>query len=203
MKKLIERLKTGLFTENPVFVQVLAMCPTLAVTSSVENAIGMGLAATAVLIGSNAVISLLRKLIPDKIRIPAFIVVIASFVTLIQFLVQAYLPDLYKSLGIFIPLIVVNCIILGRAEAYASKNSVVSSIFDAIGMGLGFTVALTVLACIRELLGAGTIYGFQVLPSSYEPMGIMQLAPGAFITLGILLAIMNQVKISKEKKAKL
>ncbi|ARC85022.1 electron transport complex, RnfABCDGE type, E subunit [Clostridium argentinense CDC 2741] len=203
MKKLIERLKTGLFTENPVFVQVLAMCPTLAVTSSVENAIGMGLAATAVLIGSNAVISLLRKLIPDKIRIPAFIVVIASFVTLIQFLVQAYLPELYKSLGIFIPLIVVNCIILGRAEAYASKNSVVSSIFDAIGMGLGFTVALTVLACIRELLGAGTIYGFQVLPSSYEPMGIMQLAPGAFITLGILLAIMNQAKISKTNKVKI
>lgn len=202
MKKLIERLKTGLFTENPVFVQVLAMCPTLAVTSSVENAIGMGLAATAVLIGSNAVISLLRKLIPDKIRIPAFIVIIASFVTLIQFLVQAYLPELYKSLGIFIPLIVVNCIILGRAEAYASKNSVVSSIFDAIGMGLGFTVALTVLACIRELLGSGTIYGVQILPTSYEPMGIMQLAPGAFITLGILLAIMNQVKVSKEKKAK-
>ncbi|WP_454054088.1 electron transport complex subunit RsxE [Clostridium sp. Marseille-Q7071] len=203
MKKLIERLKTGLFTENPVFVQVLAMCPTLAVTSSVENAIGMGLAATAVLIGSNAVISLLRKLIPDKIRIPAFIVVIASFVTLIQFLVQAYLPDLYKSLGIFIPLIVVNCIILGRAEAYASKNSVVSSIFDAIGMGLGFTLALTVLACIRELLGAGTIYGIQILPSSYEPMGIMQLAPGAFITLGILLSIMNQVKISKMNQVKI
>ncbi|HAG43560.1 MAG TPA: electron transport complex subunit RsxE [Clostridium sp.] len=203
MKKLIERLKTGLFTENPVFVQVLAMCPTLAVTSSVENAIGMGLAATAVLIGSNAVISLLRKLIPDKIRIPAFIVIIASFVTLIQFLVQAYLPDLYKSLGIFIPLIVVNCIILGRAEAYASKYSVVSSIFDAIGMGLGFTLALTVLSCIRELLGAGTIYGFQILPSSYEPMGIMQLAPGAFITLGILLSIMNQVKISKTNKVKI
>lgn len=202
MKKLIERLRTGLFTENPVFVQVLAMCPTLAVTSSVQNAIGMGIAATVVLIGSNAVISLLRKLIPDKIRIPAFIVVIASFVTLIQFLLQAYLPDLYKSLGIFIPLIVVNCIILGRAEAYASKNSVVSSIFDAIGMGLGFTVALTILACIRELLGAGTIYGIQILPSSYEPMGIMQLAPGAFITLGIILAVMNQVKISKEKKAK-
>lgn len=202
MKKLIERLKTGVITENPVFVQVLAMCPTLAVTSSVQNAIGMGIAATVVLIGSNAVISLLRKLIPDKIRIPAFIVVIASFVTLIQFLLQAYLPDLYKSLGIFIPLIVVNCIILGRAEAYASKNSVVSSIFDAIGMGLGFTVALTILACIRELLGAGTIYGIQILPSSYEPMGIMQLAPGAFITLGIILAVMNQVKISKEKKAK-
>ncbi|GAA0120844.1 MAG: electron transport complex subunit E [Clostridium argentinense] len=202
MKKLIERLKSGIITDNPVFVQVLAMCPTLAVTSSVKNAIGMGLAATAVLIGSNAVISMLRKLIPDKIRIPAFIVVIASFVTLIQFLVQAYLPELYKSLGIFIPLIVVNCIILGRAEAYASKNSVISSIFDAIGMGLGFTVALTILACIRELLGSGTIYGVQILPSSYEPMGIMQLAPGAFITLGIILAVMNQIKISKEKKAK-
>lgn len=203
MKKLIERLKTGLFTENPVFVQVLAMCPTLAVTSNVKNAIGMGLAATAVLIGSNAVVSLLRKLIPDKIRIPAFIVIIASFVTLIQFLLQAYLPDLYTSLGIFLPLIVVNCIILGRAEAYASKYSVASSIFDAIGMGLGFTLALTILSCIRELLGAGTIYGIQILPSSYEPMGIMQLAPGAFITLGILLSIMNQVKISKMNKAKI
>ena len=202
MSKLGERLKTGIITENPVFVQVLAMCPTLAVTSSVENAVGMGLAATVVLIGSNAVISLLRKLIPDKIRIPSFIVIIASFVTLIQFLVQAYLPDLYTSLGLFIPLIVVNCVILGRAEAYASKNNVLSSIFDAIGMGLGFTVALVILAAVREILGAGTLYGFKILPASYEPMGIMLLAPGAFVTLGIILAIMNQVKANKEKKSK-
>ena len=202
MSKLGERLKTGIITENPVFVQVLAMCPTLAVTSSVENAVGMGLAATVVLIGSNAVISLLRKLIPDKIRIPSFIVIIASFVTLIQFLVQAYLPDLYTSLGLFIPLIVVNCVILGRAEAYASKNNVINSIFDAIGMGLGFTVALVILTAVREILGAGTLYGFKILPASYEPMGIMLLAPGAFVTLGIILAIMNQVKANKEKKSK-
>ncbi|MGL4731848.1 MAG: electron transport complex subunit RsxE [Clostridium sp.] len=202
MKKLIERLKAGLFLENPVFVQVLAMCPTLATTSSVDNAVGMGLASTAVLIGSNAVISLLRKFIPNKIRIPAFIVVIASFVTLIQFLVQGYLPDLYKSLGLFIPLIVVNCVILGRAEAYASKNNVIDSIFDAIGMGLGFTLALVVLGAVREILGAGTFYGFRVLPQAYEPAAIMLLAPGAFITLGILLAGMNQIKISKAKKAK-
>lgn len=202
MSKFTERLKTGLIIENPVFIQVLAMCPTLATTNSVNNAIGMGLAATAVLIGSNAVISLLRKCIPDKIRIPAFIVIIASFVTLIQFLVQGYLPELYKSLGLFIPLIVVNCIILGRAEAYASKNKVSDSIFDAIGMGLGFTLALVILASVREILGAGTFAGFRVLPSSYEPAGIMLLAPGAFMTLGILLAGLNQFKISKAKKAK-
>ncbi|MGG7162501.1 electron transport complex subunit RsxE [Clostridium ihumii] len=202
MSKFNERLKTGLIIENPVFIQVLAMCPTLATTNSVNNAIGMGLAATAVLIGSNAVISLLRKCIPDKIRIPAFIVIIASFVTLIQFLVQGYLPELYKSLGLFIPLIVVNCIILGRAEAYASKNKVSDSIFDAIGMGLGFTLALVILASVREILGAGTFAGFRVLPSSYEPAGIMLLAPGAFMTLGILLAGLNQFKISKAKKAK-
>ncbi|GAA0115641.1 MULTISPECIES: electron transport complex subunit RsxE [Clostridium] len=203
MSKLTERLKAGIIVENPVFIQVLAMCPTLATTSNVKNAIGMGLAATAVLIGSNAVIALLRKCIPDKIRIPAFIVIIASFVTLIQFLVQGYLPDLYKELGLFIPLIVVNCIILGRAEAYASKNTVIDSIFDAIGMGLGFTLALTVLASVREILGAGTFYGLQVLPKAYEPAGIMLLAPGAFITLGVLLAILNQYKISSAKKSKL
>ncbi|WP_291572109.1 electron transport complex subunit RsxE [Clostridium sp. UBA4548] len=197
-----ERMKKGLIEENPVFIQVLAMCPTLAVTSSVQNAVGMGLAATAVLIGSNAVISLLRKFIPDKIRIPAYITVIAAFVTLIQFLVQGYLPALYKALGIFIPLIVVNCVILGRAEAYASKNGVLPSIFDAIGMGLGFTLALTILATFREILGNGTFYGIQVLPTSYEPSIIMILAPGAFITLGILLACLNQFKINKAKAAK-
>jgi len=197
-----DRMKKGLIEENPVFIQVLAMCPTLAVTSSVQNAIGMGLAATAVLIGSNAVISMLRKFIPDKIRIPAFITVIAAFVTLIQFLVQGYLPALYKSLGIFIPLIVVNCVILGRAEAYASKNGVLASVYDAIGMGLGFTLALVILASFREILGNGTFYGVQVLPTSYEPSIIMILAPGAFITLGILLASLNQFKINKAKKAK-
>ncbi|WP_346888265.1 electron transport complex subunit E [Clostridium sp. UBA1056] len=202
MKELVNRLKTGIITENPVFIQVLAMCPTLAVTSSVNNAAGMALAATVVLIGSNAVISLIRKLVPDKIRIPAYIVVIATFVTLIQFLLQAYIPDLYKSLGIFLPLIVVNCVILGRAEAYASKNKVLPSIFDAIGMGLGFGLAIVILATFREVLGNGTFYGFQVLPKSYIPAMVMTSAPGAFITLGILLASLNQYKISKAKKSK-
>jgi len=202
MKELVNRLKTGIITENPVFIQVLAMCPTLAVTSSVNNALGMALAATIVLIGSNAVISLIRKLVPDKIRIPAYIVVIATFVTLIQFLLQAYIPDLYKSLGIFLPLIVVNCVILGRAEAYASKNKVLPSIFDAIGMGLGFGLAIVILATFREVLGNGTFYGFQVLPKSYVPAMVMTSAPGAFITLGILLASLNQYKISKAKKSK-
>jgi len=201
MKELVNRLKTGIITENPVFIQVLAMCPTLAVTSSVKNAAGMALAATIVLIGSNAVISLIRKLVPDKIRIPAYIVVIATFVTLIQFLLQAYIPDLYKSLGIFLPLIVVNCVILGRAEAYASKNKVIPSIFDAIGMGLGFGLAIVVLATFREVLGNGTFYGLQVLPKSYVPAMVMTSAPGAFITLGILLASLNQYKISKAKKS--
>jgi len=201
MKELVNRLKTGIITENPVFIQVLAMCPTLAVTSSVKNAAGMALAATIVLIGSNAVISLIRKLVPDKIRIPAYIVVIATFVTLIQFLLQAYIPDLYKSLGIFLPLIVVNCVILGRAEAYASKNKVIPSIFDAIGMGLGFGLAIIILATFREVIGNGTFYGFQVLPKSYVPAMVMTSAPGAFITLGILLASLNQYKISKSKKS--
>jgi electron transport complex protein RnfE len=201
MKELVNRLKTGIITENPVFIQVLAMCPTLAVTSSVKNAAGMALAATVVLIGSNAVISLIRKLVPDKIRIPAYIVVIATFVTLIQFLLQAYIPDLYKSLGIFLPLIVVNCVILGRAEAYASKNKVIPSIFDAIGMGLGFGLAIVVLATFREVLGNGTFYGLQLLPKSYVPAMVMTSAPGAFITLGILLASLNQYKLSKAKKS--
>lgn len=202
MKELVNRLKTGIITENPVFIQVLAMCPTLAVTGSVKNAVGMALAATVVLIGSNAVISLLRKLVPDKIRIPAYIVVIATFVTLIQFLLEAYVPDLYTSLGIFLPLIVVNCIILGRAEAYASKNKVLPSIFDAIGMGLGFGLALLILSTFREIIGNGTFYGISVLPKSYVPAMIMTSAPGAFMTLGMLLAGFNQYKITKAKKAK-
>jgi len=152
MSTFSERLKNGIITENPLFVQVLATCPTLAVTTSVENAIGMGLASTAVLIGSNLFISILRKAIPEKVRIPAYITIIAAFVTLIQFLLQGFVPTLYKSLGIFIPLIVVNCVILGRAEAYASKNKVLPSVYDAIGMGLGFTVALMILGAIRELI---------------------------------------------------
>jgi H+/Na+-translocating ferredoxin:NAD+ oxidoreductase subunit E len=196
-----DRLKNGIIKENPTFVQVIGMCPTLAVTSSAINGAGMGLASTVVLIGSNLVISLLRKVIPKEIRIPAYIVIIAGFVTLLQFLMQGYAPSLYDSLGIFIPLIVVNCIILGRAEAYASKNSVISSIFDAIGMGLGFTLSLTVLGTIRELLGAGSIFGKQIMPNGYEPALIMILAPGAFMTLGILMAIMNHKSNKKKKQA--
>ncbi|AVQ37892.1 electron transport complex subunit RsxE [Clostridium sporogenes] len=199
MSVLGERLKNGIIDENVTFVQVLAMCPTLAVTSSAENGIGMGIASTVVLMGSNLVISLLRKVIPDKIRIPAFIVVIAGFVTLLQFLMQGFVPDLYQKLGIFIPLIVVNCVILGRAEAYASKNGPVSSIFDGLGQGLGFTISLTVIGMIRELLGAGQLFGHQIMPSSFQPALIMILAPGAFFTLGILMAIINNRKLKKAK----
>ena len=201
MSVISERLKNGIIKENPTFFQVIGMCPTLAVTSSAINGAGMGLASTAVLIGSNIVVSLLRKVIPKEIRIPAYIVIIAGFVTVLQFLLQGYAPDLNKQLGIFIPLIVVNCLILGRAEAYASKNNVFSSIFDAIGMGLGFTLSLTVLGTIRELLGAGSVFGFNVMPASYEPALIMVLAPGAFITLGILMAIMNQRNLNKKKQS--
>lgn len=200
MSKLIERLKNGIIKENPIFVQVLAMCPTLAVTTSAENAVGMGIASTVVLIFSNMIISAIRKIVPDKIRIPAYIVVIASFVTILEMLMQGYVPSLYKSLGIFIPLIVVNCVILGRAEAYASKNSVLPSIFDAIGMGLGFTIALFLIGSFREILGAGTILGIQVMPEAYKPASIMILAPGAFFTLGILMTILNAIRLRKNKK---
>ncbi|WP_040212062.1 electron transport complex subunit RsxE [Clostridium polynesiense] len=199
MIKYIERLKNGIITENPIFVQVLAMCPTLAVTSSAENAVGMGLATTAVLIFSNFLISALRKVIPDKIRIPAYIVVIASFVTIVDMLMQGFVPSLYKSLGIFIPLIVVNCVILGRAEAYAGKNDVISSIFDAIGMGLGFTVSLFAVGVIREIIGAGSILGMRVMPESYKPASIMVLAPGAFFTLGLLMTLINYINIKRNK----
>lgn len=200
MKVLLERLKNGIVTENPIFVQVLAMCPTLAVTTSAENAVGMGLAATVVLIFSNLIISAIRKFIPDKIRIPAYIVIIASFVTIIDMLMHGYVPGLYKSLGIFIPLIVVNCVILGRAEAYASKNKVLPSVFDAIGMGLGFTIALFAIGAFREVIGNGTILGFAVMPASYEPASIMILAPGAFFTVGALMAVLNANNMRKAKK---
>lgn len=197
MKKLLERLKAGLVTDNPTFVQVLGMCPTLAVTTSATNGFAMGLTTTAVLMCSNFVISLLRKVIPNKIRIPAFIVIIASFVTMIELLLKAYMLDLYNTLGLFIPLIVVNCIILGRAEAYAFKNGPVSSIFDGLGMGLGFTASLTVIGIIREVLGVGELFGMRVMPASYTPAIIMILAPGAFFTLAILMAILNTVKAKK------
>ncbi|MDU5110836.1 MAG: electron transport complex subunit E [Clostridium sp.] len=200
MNKLIERLKNGIITENPIFVQVLAMCPTLAVTTSAKNALGMGLASTVVLIFSNMMISAIRKLVPDKIRIPAYIVVIASFVTIVDMLMQGYIPSLYASLGIFIPLIVVNCIILGRAEAYASKNKILPSIFDAIGMGLGFTIALFLIGTFREILGAGQILGLQVIPEAIKPASIMILAPGAFFTLGGLMVVLNAYNINKAKK---
>ncbi len=192
-------LTKGLIKENPIFVIVLGMCPTLAVTSSVSNGIGMGLAATFVLVCSNILISLIKDVVPDKIRIPCYIVVIASFVTIIDMVMAAYAADLHKSLGIFIPLIVVNCIILGRAEAFASKNSVFNSALDGIGMGLGFTLALVVIAGIREILGAGQFLGMNVLPESYikQPMLVAILAPGAFVTLGLLMAVMNLIKNKK------
>ncbi|MEW9096192.1 MAG: electron transport complex subunit E [Clostridiaceae bacterium] len=194
-----ERLYNGIIKENATFVQVLGMCPTLAVTTSAINGFGMGLSATVVLIGSNVLISLLKKVIPDEIRIPAYITIIATLVTVLEFMLKAYLPALNKSLGIFIPLIVVNCIILGRAEAYANKSNVVASLFDAIGQGLGFTLSLTVLGIIREILGAGKVFGMQIMPEAYQPALIMILAPGGFFTLGILMAILNARKLKKAK----
>ena len=183
----------GFIKENPVFILVLGMCPTLAVTSSVQDALGMGLSATFVLLCSNIIVSLIKGIVPTKIRIPMFIVVIATFVTIVDMAMAAFLPALHKSLGLFIPLIVVNCIILGRAEAFASKNNVFMSMMDALGMGLGFTFALVVLGTIRELLGAGKILGFPILPQAYQdsPMLVAILAPGAFITLGFILAVIN------------
>jgi electron transport complex protein RnfE len=180
----IKELSKGIVKENPIFVIVLGMCPTLAVSTSVQNALGMGLAATFVLMCSNMIISLIKDITPEKIRIPIYIVVIAAFVTIVDMAMAAYVPDLHKSLGIFIPLIVVNCIILGRAEAFASKNNILNSLADAIGMGAGFTLSLTVVATIREILGNGTWLNIQVLPKTYQPMLVAILAPGAFITLG-------------------
>lgn len=200
--RISERLFNGLVRENPTFVLMLGMCPTLAVTTSAVNGLGMGLTTMVVLALSNMFISLLRKVIPDKVRIPAFIVIIASFVTVAELLLKAFIPFLYNALGLYIPLIVVNCIILGRAEAYASKNGVALSLFDGIGMGLGFTFALTVIGAIRELLGAGEVFGLSVLPESYVPCSIFVMAPGAFFVLAVLTAIQNKVKIAGEKKGK-
>jgi len=202
MSKCLERLYNGLIKENPTFVLMLGMCPTLAVTTSAMNGLGMGLTTTVVLVMSNMLISLLRKLIPDSVRMPAFIVVVASFVTIVQFLLEGFIPSLYESLGLYIPLIVVNCIILGRAESYASKNPVLPSVFDGIGMGLGFTVGLTSIGIVRELLGAGQIFGMQVMPKAYEPATIFILAPGAFFVLAGLTAIQNKVKMEAAKKGK-
>lgn len=202
MNKAGERLWNGLVKENPTLVLMLGMCPTLAVTTSAINGVGMGLTTTVVLALSNVIIALLRKVIPDSIRIPAFIVIIASFVTIMQLLLQAYLPSLYSALGIYIPLIVVNCIILGRAEAYAYKNPVIPSFFDGLGMGLGFTFSLTCIGLLRELIGGGEAFGFDLQLSFYEPMAIFKLAPGAFFVLAALTAIQNKVKIIGAKKGK-
>ena len=198
----LERLYNGIAKENPTFVLMLGMCPTLAVTTSAINGLGMGLTTAVVLALSNLIISLLRKVIPDKVRIPAFIVIIASFVTIVQLLLEGYLPDLNEALGVYIPLIVVNCIILGRAEAYAYTHGPVSSLFDGIGMGLGFTVALTCIGMVRELLGGGKLFGFTVMPDSFTPILIFVLAPGAFFVLAMLSAIQNFVKIQGEKRGK-
>lgn len=197
-----ERLVNGILKENPTFVLMLGMCPTLAVTTSAINGLGMGLTTMVVLALSNVFISLLRNIIPDKVRIPAFIVIIASFVTVVELLLQGYIPFLYDALGIYIPLIVVNCIILGRAEAYAYKNPVLPSLFDGIGMGLGFSVALTCIGAVRELLGAGEIFGIHVMPENFVPVSIFIMAPGAFFVLALLTAIQNKVKINGEKKGK-
>ena len=187
----------GLIKENPILVLLLGCCPTLATTTSAINGMSMGLATTFVLIMSNLVISLLKNFIPDKVRIPCFIVVIASFVTVVQLIMQAYVPDIYETLGLFIPLIVVNCIVLGRAEAFASKNPVWPSILDGAGMGLGFTFALTILGSIREILGSGSIFNFRFLPEDAQTILIFVLAPGAFIALGYLIATVNRLKKTK------
>ena len=188
MSNKLKTFTNGIIKENPVLVLVLGTCPAIATSTTVLNALGMGLAATFVLLGSNIVISLLRKIIPNKVRIPCFIVVIAGFVSVVQLLLQAYAKDLYNSLGIFLPLIVVNCIILGRAEMFASKNSVLDSALDGLGMGIGFTLALFCMATIREILGSGTWLGFQIIPESVAKVSIMTQAPGAFFCYGILMA---------------
>ena len=197
-----ERLYNGIIKENPKFVMMLGMCPTLSVTTSAINGLGMGLTTMVILAMSNLIISMLRKVIPDDVRVPAFIVIVASFVTIVQFLLQAYIPTLNESLGLYIPLIVVNCIILGRAEAYASKNPMIPSLFDGIGMGLGFTVGLTSIGLVRELIGAGKIFGVAVLPASYEPVSIFVMAPGAFFVLAFLTGVQNKVKLNLAKKGK-
>ena len=193
MKELRRIFFNGIIDENPTFRMVLGMCPTLAITTAVSNGIGMGLAVTFVLVFSNVVISLLRKAIPDQIRIPAFIVVIATFVTIVQLVVKAFVPALDAALGVFIPLIVVNCIIFGRAEAFAFKNKPVPAMVDGLGMGIGFTLAITLISAVRELFGAGTLLGAQIMPAGYMPMDILVRPAGGFIVLGLLLALMNKL----------
>ena len=195
----VERLYNGIIKENPTFVLLLGMCPTLGTTSSAINGMGMGLATMFVLVCSNVAISAIKNLIPDMVRIPSYIVVIASFVTLLQMVMQAYVPSLYKTLGLFIPLIVVNCIVLGRAEAFAAKNSPLPALFDGLGIGLGFTIALTLLGSVRELLGTGKVFGFTLFPEDYGVLFFI-LAPGAFIALGYLIAIVNKLKRNEAKR---
>ena len=202
MKPWVERIYNGIVKENPSFVLMLGMCPTLAVTTSASNGIGMGLSTMAVLIVSNLIISLVRKIVPDDVRLPAYIVIVASLVTVVELLMEAYTPSIYSALGIYIPLIVVNCIILGRAEAYASKNPVLPSVFDGIGMGLGFTLGLTCIGIVRELIGSGKLFGFQVMPDIYEPVTIFILAPGAFLVLAFLVAARNKIMKKLEAKGK-
>ena len=195
MNKYTERIYNGIWKENPIFVQMRGLCPTLAVTTSPINGLGMGLSTTAVLVAANLLISVLRNVIPDRVRLPGEIVVVASLVTVVDMLMEGFVPSLYSALGIYIPLIVVNCIILGRAESYAMKNKPLVSAFDGIGMGLGFTIALVLIGAFRELLGAGTIFGMQILPSSFQPISIFILAPGAFFVLAALTAIQNKLKL--------
>jgi electron transport complex protein RnfE len=198
--KVKDILLNGIIKENPTFRLVLGMCPTLAVTTAAVNGVAMGLAVIFVLASSNLVISLLRNFIPNKVRIPAFVVIIAAFVTIVGMLMEAFVPQLHKALGLFIPLIVVNCIILARAESFASKYNPFYSLIDGIGMGIGFTVALTILGAIRELLGAGTIFGVSLFGQGFEPAIIMILPPGAFITLGLILALLNKLDQKRQQK---
>ncbi len=193
----IAEFTKGLYKENPVFRLALGLCPTLAVSTSIENGLGMGVAALFVLLGSNIIVSLIRKAVPPKIRIPVYIVIIATFVTIAEMIMQAFSPELHKSLGIFVPLIVVNCIILGRAEAFAGKNTVGRSILDALGMGIGFTMALVLLGFFRELLGSGKLFGIPVLGTTYQPVLLMILPPGAFLTLGLFLGFFNWMENRK------
>ena len=200
MKKYLERLYNGIIKENPTLILMLGMCPTLAVSTRASNGIGMGLSTTAVLILSNLVISLLRKAIPDQVRLPSYIVIVASLVTVTELLIEAYLPSLYEALGIYIPLIVVNCIILGRAEAYANKHTPGLAVMDGLGMGIGFTLALTLAGLIREILGNGTAFGAQLLPAGVEPIGLFIQPPGAFLVIALIIAVMNAIGIKTRQR---
>ena len=200
MNKYMERLYNGLIKENPTMILMLGMCPTLAVSTRAMNGIGMGISTTAVLIVSNVVISLLRKIIPDDVRLPCYIVIVASLVTVTELLIEAYFPSVYEALGIYIPLIVVNCIILGRAEAYANKHDPVLSLMDGIGMGLGFTVALTLAGALREMLGNGSFFGVNFLPEGVEPIGLFVQPPGAFLVIALFIAIMNAIGIKTRQR---